>query len=375
MTVVHAQKEVIPKVGDNICIQGFIMDVFCIKLGNLLDDPTTVTLSPNGPLQHTVHCLLDIRQCYTSPYEVLNLRNDGTGWFGRAWRLESNRPIIDYGTIVGFCERCDRADDAIREGLRVTMNATVVTLGSNSTPPIIRIIDGADSVRPYQEFESVCGNETVYVPPNGLITTGAGRLLQPILIHGSLMLIGWGLLLPTGAIIARFGKHRPNAWWYKMHRTIQPLGLLFALIAWIIALHNFTTLEGELDGRLNKPHALLGMTTMCIGLVQPINAIFRPHPPKEGEIKSTLRTVWEIGHKGLGWLGILLGVITVAIGTMILQDPDHRMIFQIVYGAVVGSLLVGLVVFLKCESKKGQDGEVWDRVSESTDRVSGKGVE
>ena len=55
--------------------------------------------------------------------------------------------------------------------MRVTMNATVVRLCSNSAPPIIRIIDGVAGIRPYQEFQSVCGNETVYVPPNGLITT------------------------------------------------------------------------------------------------------------------------------------------------------------------------------------------------------------
>ena len=55
--------------------------------------------------------------------------------------------------------------------MRVTMIATVVRLCSNSAPPIIRIIDGVASIRPYQEFQSVCGNETVYVPPNGLITT------------------------------------------------------------------------------------------------------------------------------------------------------------------------------------------------------------
>eukprot|EP00592_Proboscia_alata_P000453 CAMPEP_0194370940 /NCGR_PEP_ID=MMETSP0174-20130528/19281_1 /TAXON_ID=216777 /ORGANISM="Proboscia alata, Strain PI-D3" /LENGTH=373 /DNA_ID=CAMNT_0039148687 /DNA_START=186 /DNA_END=1307 /DNA_ORIENTATION=+ len=348
--LVHAQEEVMPKVGDNICVQGFIMDTYCIELGNLLDNPKVVTLSPNGPTDHSVHCLLDVRQCYTSRFEVLNLLTDNSGWYGRAWSISTNQPILDYGRSVGRCDTCEKGvENAIPRGLRLTMTATVLDLGDADTPPLIQLVD--NGIAPFEEFETICGNSTRYIPPNGIIATGAGALTQTIIIHGSIMLVGWGLLLPTGAIVARFGKHRPNAWWFKLHRVIQPLGLTFALIGWIIALLNFTTLEGSFDGRLNYPHALLGMTTMCIGLIQPLNAIVRPHGPEEGKPKSTLRFVWEITHKGLGWLGIGLGICTVGIGTTLLQDKVHRKVFQIVYGACVGSFLCFLVIFLSVESR------------------------
>lgn len=343
-----AQKQVVPKVNDQICINGYIMDSYCIDLGVLFEDRSVRTLSAEGPTQHSVHCLIDVQQCYTSPFEVLNELEDGS--FGRYWRLESNDMLIAYAKANGGCSMCDQpggTEGAISNGLRLTLTATVVDMGDASTPPTISVLDMND-ISAHEEFNTVCGNATKFVPP-GVVTTG-GSLTTPMLIHGSLMLIGWGFLLPSGAIIAAFGKHRPNAWWFKVHRVIQPVGLIFAIVGWIVALRSFTALEGK--GSLNYDHAVLGMTTMVIGLIQPVNAIFRPHTPKEGEEKTTLRRLWEICHKGLGWVGIILAIVTIGIGTTLLAEENHRRIFQIVYGACICTLLVVLAAFLNIEKKK-----------------------
>merc|ERR1712038_1989326 len=114
-----------------------------------------------------------------------------------------------------------------------------------------------------------------------------------VIIHGSLMLIGWGFLLPLGAIVAKFGKHRADAWWFKLHRTIQPVGLLIAIISWIYALMNFSALRAKGSGTLHYPHAVCGIVTMLIGSLQPLNALVRPHPAQEGEEKKMIRLVWE----------------------------------------------------------------------------------
>ena len=56
------------QVGDAICVEGFVMDHFCIQRGTLLDAPSIVTLEE--PDQHSVHCLIDVPSCVNSPYEV-----------------------------------------------------------------------------------------------------------------------------------------------------------------------------------------------------------------------------------------------------------------------------------------------------------------
>ena len=56
------------KVGDEICVEGLIMDYFCINLGFMLDSGKTTL---EQPATHTVHCLVDVRDCRESPFEVL----------------------------------------------------------------------------------------------------------------------------------------------------------------------------------------------------------------------------------------------------------------------------------------------------------------
>ena len=41
-----------------ICFNGFVMDVSCINLGVLLEDPSVVTLQ--DPAQHSIGCLIDV---------------------------------------------------------------------------------------------------------------------------------------------------------------------------------------------------------------------------------------------------------------------------------------------------------------------------
>eukprot|EP00979_Chaetoceros_neogracilis_P005916 scaffold1143_cov214-Chaetoceros_neogracile.AAC.6 len=379
-------EKIVPKVGDAICIEGYIMDLYCIALGKLFDNKDIPTLSAIGPIEHSVHCLIDVPHCIASPFEVLIEQDDGS--FGRACkfvsfpsnlsnslklgkrlillsainspilgRIADKEPIVEYAKEFAVCKNCEvkaldkdlfPSHDAT--GLRLTLKAEVVKSSSSRTPTTIAI----KSVHEFEEFDTVCGGK-VYVPPR--IITSSGILSRQITAHGVLMIIGWGLLLPTGAIISKFGKHRPNDLWFKIHRVIQPLGLLLALIAWGIALKNFRALDAKGDGSLYYTHAVMGMTTMILGIIQPINAIFRPSAAEDGKEKTKLRLIWEICHKGLGWFAVALALATIGVGTTLLREPRARNFkrarnFQIVYGVAVGGCLVILTSFLLIEKDK-----------------------
>jgi protein-S-isoprenylcysteine O-methyltransferase Ste14 len=164
------------------------------------------------------------------------------------------------------------------------------------------------------------------------------------------MLIGWGYLLPSGAIFARFFKHRPNGLWFQIHRGLQITGLILAIAGWIVALTSFTSL---LDKPLNNyRHACLGMTTMILGLIQPLNAIVRPYPPREGEDPTMARCTWEIVHKGLGYISLILAVVTIGYGTTLLPKLEQQRAFQYAYGIGAGGIILLLLIGLNMDKSK-----------------------
>jgi hypothetical protein len=168
------------------------------------------------------------------------------------------------------------------------------------------------------------------------------------LAHGSMMLIGWGILLPNGVLFARFLKHRPEGVWFKIHKICQPIGLLFALTGWLIALINFDVF---MDADTRFVHGLVGSIVMSFGLLQPLNAFFRPHLPHDGQGKSKIRIFWEHYHRGAGWTCFFLAILVIFLGTTMLPQPSDQLAFQITY--IISLLcMIGGLVYMKMDSKK-----------------------
>jgi len=167
------------------------------------------------------------------------------------------------------------------------------------------------------------------------------------------MMLSWGFLLPSGVIIAHFMRHRkspsdPPQIWFKLHRIIQVSGLTLALIGVTIALARFKVFVGAVS-RANV-HGTMGLITMSIGILQPINAWLRPHKmgihqdgPKKDEpiwkilekyeVSGPVRRGWEILHKGGGYLAILLALGTVSLGTTL--TGQYKTGFQVGWAIVL----------------------------------------
>ena len=58
-----------------ICHTGYVMDLYCINRGTLLDNPSVATLV--GPQEHSVHCLVDPSICYNSGFALLDAAGPG----------------------------------------------------------------------------------------------------------------------------------------------------------------------------------------------------------------------------------------------------------------------------------------------------------
>lgn len=335
------------KVGDTICTVGYIMDSYCIDQNSLVDNPSVKPLSQEGPLVHSVHCLVDVASCVVSPWEILNDASGGKGTsYGRSFRAQNNDELIAYAKVVGICT--DGCVGTQKAGLKAAVTGTLVDLGSGGVPATIDILSVTNTT-----CVATNGVITAFNIPN--FSTEEGSLVKVILIHGSLMLIGWGFLLPLGSVIAKFFKHRPDGLWFKIHKSVQCVGLLLVTVSFIIILNYSNALADKESSTLRYPHAVMGVTTMVLGYLQPLNAVFRPHATKEGEEKSSARAVWEILHKGLGWSTLMLAVATIGVGTTLLAEKSTQRAFQICYGALIGGLLVLVVTFLLADKKKYEE--------------------
>eukprot|EP00899_Mesostigma_viride_P005508 jgi/Mesvir1/14959/Mv14628-RA.2 len=121
--------------------------------------------------------------------------------------------------------------------------------------------------------------------------------------HGALMVVGYGILIPSGSVIARFAKRWDPAWFHA-HRVCQTLGLVIATIAFIISVNKFDV------GLLDTKHGKVGLAAMILMWTQPLfgNKLLRP---KKG---ARFRVEWEYLHIGTGRAGIVLAVVTTFFG-------------------------------------------------------------
>jgi len=133
------------------------------------------------------------------------------------------------------------------------------------------------------------------------------------LAHGVCMLIGWGILLPSGAGVAVGLKDKLGApLWFRVHMVMQMTGLVVAIVGFAIALLHFDAVAKY------GSHGFLGLAVMALGILQPINGFLRPHKAP-GEHKTTARRLWEALHKGAGWLALILAMPTIALGVQLLH--------------------------------------------------------
>ena len=254
----------------------------------------------------------------------------------RAYRMDDfgNSLFVQHARSVGSCETCS-TNGTIVKGLRVTVKGTVES--SDDTVPLLMVTEILPD-------SSGCGGNLT-IPSDDIVSCSSGKYINTIRAHGTLMILGWGFLLPSGVIMANLAKHMKNAFWFKYHRANQVLGLCVAFVGWVLALHEFDVFNA---GSKNVPffHGTLGIVIMSIGLLQPVNAFFRPHK-HDGQPKSKSRYYWEILHKSCGYLAIVLAVIQILLGISLVSKPNDMVGFQIGYGMiwlVLILLAVGLVI-------------------------------
>lgn len=127
--------------------------------------------------------------------------------------------------------------------------------------------------------------------------------------HGSLMFIGFSVFLPIGLFLARYGQLSIGEIWFVAHILTQLVGYFTAFAGFVIALWMVHGAHFK-----TKAHSQLGVSIIVAAVVQIAIGFFRPHKAPDGEKITTARKIWFWIHRILGFVIIIIAVITVFFG-------------------------------------------------------------
>lgn len=154
-------------------------------------------------------------------------------------------------------------------------------------------------------------------------------------------------LLPWGVVLANRMRSVPQAKggaWFRMHKYLQSTGWFLQIVGFIFAV---VYAEVYAD-HFTQNHTYIGMTVVAIGTLQPLNALFRAHPPTGGwphGKKPAKRVVWELVHKGLGWVAVILGIVNIALGLELAEKKGYSLAIVGVGAAFTAIALIPAALF------------------------------
>ncbi|KAK6117817.1 hypothetical protein DH2020_048444 [Rehmannia glutinosa] len=134
-------------------------------------------------------------------------------------------------------------------------------------------------------------------------------------VHGVINVVSWGILLPVGAMAARYLKvfKSANPAWFYLHVTCQTSAYVVGVAGWATGLK----LGSDSPGVEHTTHRNIGITIFSLATLQVFAMFLRPKPDHK------YRTYWNIYHQTIGYSVIVLSIVNIFEGIDIL-DPEKK---------------------------------------------------
>ncbi|XP_077227121.1 auxin-responsive family protein [Tasmannia lanceolata] len=163
---------------------------------------------------------------------------------------------------------------------------------------------------------------------------GSNSRLRDRNIHGVLNAVGWGILMPIGAIIARYLRTFESAdpAWFYLHVGCQVSAYAVGLAGWITGLK----LGGKSVGVRYTAHRNIGIALFSLATLQVFSALLL-RPNKDHKF----RRYWNYYHHSVGFTVIILSVINIFKGFNILE-PEMK--WKTAYASVI--IVLGVIAAL-----------------------------
>ncbi|KVH96721.1 cytochrome b561/ferric reductase transmembrane [Cynara cardunculus var. scolymus] len=154
--------------------------------------------------------------------------------------------------------------------------------------------------------------------------------------------VSWGIMMPLGAIIARYLRVFQSAdpAWFYLHVTCQTSAYIIGVAGWATGIR----LGSQSPGIQFTSHRVIGIILFCVATLQ----------------EHKHRIFWNIYHHSLGYSIIILGIINIFKGFDILNPEkkwERAYTGIIVLLAIVAALLEAYTWFVVLRRKKAADAE------------------
>lgn len=111
--------------------------------------------------------------------------------------------------------------------------------------------------------------------------------------HGILNIIGWGVLLPIGAIVARYFK-RSGPLWFYIHAMVQFTGFIIGLAGVVAGVALYDKLHANVSA-----HRGLGIFILVLGILQVSDLLYSSSDNVEKFVKLHLISLYSWYHINL----------------------------------------------------------------------------
>ncbi|KAK6918759.1 Cytochrome b561/ferric reductase transmembrane [Dillenia turbinata] len=177
-------------------------------------------------------------------------------------------------------------------------------------------------------------------------------------VHGIMNAISWGIMLPIGAVTARYLRHIQSLGptWFYVHAGVQLSAYFIGTVGFAIGIR-----LGELSpGVTYGLHRKLGFAAFCLGGLQTLALLFRP------KTTHKFRKYWKSYHHFVGYACVVLGVVNVFQGFEVMGEGrsyaklGYCLSLSTVFGVCMALEVNGWVVFCRKakEEKMKREGLV-----------------
>ncbi|KAJ3681209.1 hypothetical protein LUZ60_015698 [Juncus effusus] len=213
-------------------------------------------------------------------------------------------------------------------GKGITSLNQVWQVGGSVTKGVPDIHDfNADNLAASGKLDLVKGVST------GGSSSAAGSTSKKRNIHGILNGVSWGILIPLGAMIARYVRvfEAADPAWFYMHVSCQLAGYGLGVAGWATGIN----LGKESKGITFTTHRNIGIAIFALATLQIFALFLRPNKDNK------FRFYWNIYHHSVGYTVIILGAINIFRGLTILQSADK---WRYAYIAVICILVLVAII-------------------------------
>jgi len=122
--------------------------------------------------------------------------------------------------------------------------------------------------------------------------------------HAILMTLAFAIFLPTGILLARYGKRAfPNGKWFYLHLFVQALSII------VVAVALGLTRVFRTGFPYAHKHHVVGILTAILTFLSPLIGVIRPHAEP-----TTKRKFWYLLHSNIGRAAVIFGWTNIYLG-------------------------------------------------------------